>query len=94
MSWLPQYHDMGLVGGYLVPLTIPPEPGAKPAEVTSRVSVTRRFHQGPNRLGARHVKVRRDDDAGAGLCVQALRGTVRVRTVRVVVAQAGRAEPE
>lgn len=35
VSWLPQYHDMGLVGGYLVPLTIPPEPGAKPAEVTS-----------------------------------------------------------
>ena len=59
-----------------------------------RVSVTRRFRQRPSRLGARHVKVRRDDDAGAGLCVQALRGTVRVRTVRVVVAQAGRAEPE
>ena len=36
VSWLPQYHDMGLVGGYLVPLTIPPPTcGSGPAEVTS-----------------------------------------------------------
>ena len=36
VSWLPQFHDMGLVGAWLVPLTIPGG-GGKP---TSRVSVS------------------------------------------------------
>ena len=36
VSWLPQFHDMGLVGAWLVPLTIPGDRG----EPTSRVSVS------------------------------------------------------
>lgn len=39
-SWLPQYHDMGLVGGYLAPLTIAREDAALAPAATTCVFAT------------------------------------------------------
>ncbi len=64
MSWLPTYHDMGLVGGVLMPLYM-----GKTNVLTSPMT----FLAATGPLAAGNLEVRGHDQRRAQLCVSALR---------------------